>query len=481
MNFAVQSGIRPRFAAGRVLWDANERAALRGEMAHTAFILLLIDDEALGQRLRERLRESFGHSCSVVTNLRDATASIRARRPDVVVARPLVDGEPTLDTLAELLDHQQQDVTLLALGDASSAGLTRASVVTLPLDADERKLAQLIADAAHKAAARNEDRLLQASIAEQQHEIFEGIVGRSPAIRRIVERIRKAARNKLTVLIVGETGTGKDLIAEAIHKQSDRASRPFKSVNCAGLNENLLESELFGHVRGAFTGAVTDRKGYFVAADGGTLFLDEIGDMPLAMQAKLLRVLERREITPVGSTDVRRVDVRVVAATNADLQRKVDEREFREDLYYRLHQWVIEVPPLRERREDIPLLADFFRRRANKSQGMQCPGISSAAMGCLAKYYWPGNVRELANVIDALVVETEDRQVEESDLPERIRGTRELVPASAAGMVGLTMAQVERMMIERTLQATHGNREQAAKILDIGTRTLYRKIKEYGL
>ena len=243
----------------------------------------------------------------------------------------------------------------------------------------------------------------------------------------------------------------------------------------------MLESTLFGHVKGAFTGAMADRKGFFEATDGGTLFLDEIGDMPLNMQAKLLRALDRREITPVGSTEIRRVDVRLVAATNADLQRKIEEREFREDLYYRLNQWVIPVPPLRERREDIPLMADHFRQRANRVHGMSCEGISSAAMGVLTKYYWPGNVRELSNVIEAVVVEVEDRPIEVEDLPERIRGGSELVPASAGGMVGLTMAQVERLMIERTLQATGGNREQAAKVLGIGTRTLYRKIKEYGL
>ncbi|HQL53760.1 MAG: sigma-54-dependent Fis family transcriptional regulator [Phycisphaerae bacterium] len=450
-------------------------------MPQTAFILVLTDDEARGQRLREVLREKFGHVCSVVQALREALDSIRARPPDVVLTHPQVGGAPTLAPLAELLDGVSRDAALLVRGTAELPQVRHIHLASIADTADVDTLAQTVSTAARRAVARREDRLLKDSIADQQAEAFEGIVGVSPAMRRIVERIKKAARNKLTVLILGETGTGKDLIAEAIHRQSDRAARPMKSVNCAGLNENLLESELFGHVRGAFTGAVSDRKGYFVAADGGTLFLDEIGDMPPAMQAKFLRALERREITPVGSTDVRRVDVRVIAATNVDLQKYVEDNKFREDLYYRLNQWVIEVPPLRERRDDIPILADYLRQRANKAHGATCTGISSEAMGYLTKYYWPGNVRELANVIEAIVVEAENRQLEADDLPERIRGSREIVPASASGMVGLTMAQVERMMIERTLQATHGNREQAAKILDIGTRTLYRKIKEYGL
>lgn len=450
-------------------------------MAHTAFILIVTEDEAAGQRLREVLHDEHGHSCNVAASVARALDSIRTRAPDVVVTRATVAGVPAAAPLAELLDGFARDSTLLVVG-AGDLPTTRHVQASRVEDApDPCKLAQAVSAAASRAVSRREDRLLQQTIEGRAHEEFEGIVGVTPAIRRIIERIKKAARNKLTVLILGETGTGKDLIAEAIHRRSDRAARPFKAINCAGLNDNLLESTLFGHVRGAFTGAISDSKGYFVAADGGTLFLDEIGDMPLNMQAKLLRVLERREVTPVGATDVRRVDVRVIAATNADLQKSVEERKFREDLYYRLNQWVISVPPVRERRDDIPFLADYLRRRANRAHGLACPGISSAAMAALTKHYWPGNVRELANVIESLVVEVEERQIELDDLPEEIRGSREIVPVSATGMVGLTMAQVERLMIERTLQATGGNREQAAKILGIGTRTLYRKIKEYEL
>ena len=450
-------------------------------MAQTAFILVLTEEVEAGERLRQALRERHGHSCSLVTSVSAALESVRARAPDVVVTRPELDRAAAAEPLGQLLDSLAPDAALLVINGNQLPTFERIAVASLPAERPLDELDRAISEAARKSVARHEDRRLKESIAGQRHEAFEGIVGVTPAIRKIVERIKKAARNKLTVLILGETGTGKDLIAEAIHQRSDRATRPFKALNCAGVNENLLESELFGHVRGAFTGAVGDRKGYFEAAHGGTLFLDEIGDMPFAMQAKLLRVLERREITPVGSTDVRRVDVRVIAATNTDVRKRTEESEFREDLYYRLNQWVIEVPPLRERREDIPILADYLRQRANVTHGAACEGISSEAMGYLAKYYWPGNVRELANVIEGLVVEVEDRQIEADDLSERIRGSREIVPASAAGMVGLTMAQVERMMIERTLQATNGNREQAAKILDIGTRTLYRKIKEYGL
>lgn len=444
--------------------------------------MLVLDDEARGSRLSQALHDQHGHACHHVSSLEDALESLRSRTPDVVVTSPRLDGRSAVEALAADLAKVSGDAVVLVVGadqplpDVGSVALRRVSG-----EADDRELTREIDSIAAKTVAAREDRRLRESLEEQRGEIFEGIVGSSPQIRKVTERIKKAARNKATVLILGETGTGKELIAEAIHRQSDRARKPLKSVNCAGLNENLLESELFGHVRGAYTGAVSDRKGYFAAADGGTLFLDEVGDMPLVMQAKLLRALDRREITPVGSTDVLRVDVRVIAATNRDLRELVEKKEFREDLFYRLNQFEIRVPPLRERRQDIPLLAVHLLEEANREHGTAVPSVSSEAMSYLTRYFWPGNVRELRNVIVRLACEVIDRQIEADDLPEGIRGSRELVPLGAGGLVGLTWDQVERMLIERTLQATGGNREQAAKMLNIGTRTLYRKIKEYGL
>jgi DNA-binding NtrC family response regulator len=462
--------------------SARRRNDTLSAVGQPAFILILTGDEAHGRQLGQDLSERYGHACNALTSVADALDSIRVQPPDVVVCEPQVEGRPVAPHVAELLDTLAQDATLVVLGPASELPATR-HVRTVAFDGREREGGepQFIDSVAVHAVARRQDRRLRKSLEEHRGEPFEGIVGNSPQVRRTIERIRKVARTKLTVLIVGETGTGKELIAEAIHRQSDRARRPFKPVNCAGLNENLLESELFGHVKGAFTGAVADRRGYFSAADGGTLFLDEVGDMPLAMQAKLLRALERREITPVGSTEVIRVDVRVIAATNRDLSALVEKRQFRDDLYYRLHHLEIRVPPLRERRQDIPLLADHLLRQANREHNVSVPGFSSEAMNLLARYYWPGNVRELGNVVASLAVEVLDRQIEAGDLPEYIRGSRELVPVSAGGLVGRTLEEVERMMIERTLQATEGNREQAAKMLNIGTRTLYRKIKEFGL
>lgn len=450
-------------------------------MAQTAFILILATDRDRGEALTQLLRNRYGHACKLELNLADAQRSIAQRPPDVVVSAAEVDGRPVARALAEALNQAKQGATLLLVGPSDApTHIGATEIIKLPLEGDVAELVDPIGAAAADAVARRADQALIDALEQHKFEVFEGIVGISPAIKRIVERVRKAARTNLTVLILGETGTGKELIAEAIHQQSPRARKPFLALNCAGVSESLLESTLFGHVRGAFTGAVADQKGYFVAADGGTLFLDEVGDMPAPMQAKLLRALERREVTPVGSTEIRRVDVRVVAATNTDLRQAMSDKKFRDDLYYRLNQWRIDLPPLRDRPQDIPLLAYFMLQEANKRHGTRVPGISSAAMEALTRHHWPGNVRELKNTMEMLAVEVFDRSIELDDLPEEMRGSREIVPVSG-GLVGLTMAEIEKLMIERTLQSTGGNRDQAAKMLGIGTRTLYRKIKEYEL
>ncbi len=451
-------------------------------MGSAGFVLILTAQEQRGEQLREALRTEHGHSCLVVTTLDDAADSVRARQPDALVTDARINEIDAVAPLLDLLPRVAKDAALVVIGAAPSEAAARdRSIAWLAPELEPAALAAQVDLAVRKAVQRREDRIFQATLNEQPVEKFEGIVGSSPQIKRIIARVLKAAPTKVTVLIVGETGTGKELIAEAIHRRSPRARRPFIPVNCSAVNESLLESELFGHVRGAFTGAVADRRGFFVAADGGTLFLDEIGDMPLSMQAKLLRVLDRREVTPVGSTELRRVDVRLVAATNADLAKLVDEKKFRDDLLYRLKNFEIDVPPLRERRQDIPALAQHLLDQANREHGQSVAGFSSEALQHLVKYYWRGNIRELRNVIESVCVEVGNRRIEADDLPQEIRGSRELVPVSSTGLVGLTMEQVERLMIERTLQATGGNREQAAKMLNIGTRTLYRKLKDYGL
>lgn len=451
-------------------------------MAQSAFVLIYDPDASRGEALRDFLRDEHEYPCVLAGSVQAASDSLERRPPHVVIARLDSSTNGEASRLLDEVLRYAPDASLVAVGGDGLPSQTKLQVSSLPSEASPAQVGERLRSISEKAVARRDDNLLRESARRHTYEVFEGIVGESPKIREIIRRIQRCAeKGKLTVLILGETGTGKDLIAEAIHRRSPRARKPFVPVNCAAFSESLLESQLFGHVKGAFTGAYADQKGLFQAADGGTIFLDEIGEMPQHLQAKLLRVLERREFMPLGSSDVRRVDVRIIAATNSDLAKKVAAREFRDDLYYRLHQWEIVVPPLRERRQDVPLLALHFLSAANSAHDGTVQGISSQATQALVRYLWPGNVRELRNLIEVLVVEVEERQIELEDLPQRIRGTRELAPLASEGFIGLTLAQIERLVIEKTLLNTSGNREQAAKILDIGVRTLYRKIKEFGL
>lgn len=306
------------------------------------------------------------------------------------------------------------------------------------------------------------------------------IIGSSRAMLEVYKTVAMVLGTKSTVLIQGESGTGKELIAKAIHYNGPRASRPFVVVNCATLPESLLESELFGHVKGAFTGASTANKGLFEEAEGGTIFLDEIGDMSLPLQAKLLRVIQEREIRRLGSTEAIRVDVRILAATNRSLELQLKQGLFREDLYYRLRVVTINLPPLRERWEDIPLLADFFLRKYCAELGKTVRGFSPSAMDLLRRHNWPGNVRELQHVIEQAVVLTKNTVILPEDLAETVRcdspSEDELPPFKA-----ISLYELERRYLIRILQETRSNKTQAARILGIDRRTLYRMAKRYGI
>ncbi len=313
---------------------------------------------------------------------------------------------------------------------------------------------------------------------------FQGMVGTSPAMERVFEVIRNVAGTSATVLVLGESGTGKELVAQAIHQNSPRASRPFLALNCAALSPGVLESELFGHEKGSFTGAMRTHKGKFEAASGGTLFLDEVGDMPLELQAKLLRVIEAREIYRVGSNETVKVDVRLVAATHRELRALVREGRFREDLFFRLNVVGLSIPPLRERREDIPVLAAVFLREFRQAHGKEVEVFTPAALEALRSYAWPGNVRELRNAVESMVVVSRGKVLDVDSLPPGIAPS--LPPAEAranpsTALAGLTLQQAEEILVRTALEAHGSNRERAAKALGISERTLYRKIKEYGL
>ncbi len=310
------------------------------------------------------------------------------------------------------------------------------------------------------------------------------IIGRSPKMRQVLETVAMVAPTEASVLILGESGTGKELIANALHQGSSRSERRFIKINCAALPETLLESELFGHERGAFTGAVGRKPGRFELADGGTIFLDEIGEMTFSTQAKLLRVLQEREFEPLGSTRSVRVDIRVISASNRDLKDEVKKGNFREDLFYRLNVVPINLPPLRERKEDIPLLVDHFLHIYNEKNNRHLKGFHPRALDAMMRYSWPGNIRELENVVERAVILTMDEYVSFSELPESISGeSASAIPTtSRAGIVpGMTIRELEKELILVTLEHNDGNRTRSAGFLGITRRTLQNKLKEYGI
>jgi two-component system response regulator HydG len=312
---------------------------------------------------------------------------------------------------------------------------------------------------------------------------FHGILGNTARMRKVFDVLQQVSPSHATVLILGESGTGKELVARAIHQNSPRRGHHFVPLNCAALSESILESELFGHVRGAFTGASYDRKGRFEYAHDGTLFLDEIGDMPLPIQVKLLRVIENGEIFRVGSNEPIKVDVRLVCATNQSLEALIREGRFREDLYFRLKVVTLELPPLRERLDDLPLLVDTFIKELAEAHRKPVASITPEALKRLYQYRWPGNVRELRNAIESMIVLTKDEVLDVDDVPNYISApaSESDVESGSDGSSGVHLETAERELIRQALALSQGNREKAAQLLGIGERTLYRKIKRFGL
>src|SRR5262245_45365424 len=339
-------------------------------------------------------------------------------------------------------------------------------------------LRQTVRAAAERIALERSNRELRSTL-DKTFE-FPGILGQTPAMQRVLDVMNQVVDTDATVLILGESGTGKELVAQALHRAGPRRNRPFVPLNCAALAEGVLESELFGHERGAFTGAVPRRKGRFEAADGGTLFLDEVGDMPLSSQSKLLRALESGEIVRVGSNDPVRVNVRLIAATNKDLGRAVAEGRFREDLYFRLRVVTIDLPPLRERLSDIPVLAAHFLAQAAERHSRPAKAFSREALDLLTVYRWPGNVRELKNVVEAMVLLSRDAVLGPETVPGYARDAHDR-PDPVKSLSGQKLDEIERILVTNTLRDVAGNRERAAALLGISERTLYRKISLFGL
>jgi two-component system response regulator HydG len=458
-------------------------------MTQNDSIVLVVDDERdHADGIVEALEKSCGKAIAVY-NGRDAVEILREQRIDVVVTDlRLEDDVSGLEVLAEAkkanADTQVILITAYATIDTCRDALKQGAsdYLVKPIDVDE--LRTMVERACRKPSVV---RVNVRPVAEFE---FEGVRGSNPIMHGIFEVVRRVAPTNITVLIEGESGTGKEVLARAIHANSRRRNKAFKPVNCAGLSESILESELFGHAKGAFTGAGMDRQGLFEAADKGTLFLDEIGDMPLPMQAKLLRVLEDGIVVPVGSNKPVSVDVRVISATNHDLIRLIEEKKFRQDLYFRIKGVSITLPPLRARTEDFAELANAFLEQACDEIGRDIKGFTDSAMAVLAAYPWPGNIRQLRNAIRTMVVMCDKDKIDIRDVPPDIYRPRQLaapaISVTAAPSVPVTettasLEDMEKQAIIKTLAETGGNREKTAKLLGIGERTLYRKIKEYNL
>jgi two-component system response regulator HydG len=446
--------------------------------------ILLVDDDPSHRQMLEAVLTAEGYEVSQAEDGQGAVAGVAERFYDLVLMDLRMARVGGLEALRQIKEISPGIPIIIMTAYASVATAVDAlksgayDYLTKPLDIDELRVQ--VKKALHHRQLEQENVFLKERLDDRFD--FAKIIGRSLAMGRLFESMALVAPSEATVLIAGESGTGKELIANAIHQNSPRRDRTFIKVNCAALPETLLESELFGHEKGAFTGALARKEGRFHLAHRGSIFLDEIGEMALTTQAKILRVLQEREFEPLGSTQTVKVDTRVIAATNKNLAEEIQHGRFRQDLYYRLNVVTLEVPPLRDRREDIPLLADFFLKRYAEKNRRHMKGFSPRAMDVLMRYAWPGNVRELENVVERAVIMARGEVITPTEFPE---GFKELDDGAKDAELGLTpgrsLREVEREMVIRTLEEAGGNRTQTARLLGISRRTLQLKLKEYGI
>lgn len=453
-------------------------------------ILVVDDDLAHAESLVDVL-EGEGYECEMAGSGGEAVSALEARTFAVVLTDLRMADLSGLEVLKHAGQLQPDAAVILITGHASietAVDAMRAGALDyLPKPVKLPELRSKVARAVERFRLRSQNEELLRQNADLRRQLdkrfgFEGILGHSPEIQRVLETLGQVASTSANVLILGESGTGKELVAHALHNNSPRASKNFVAVNSAAMSEGLIESELFGHVKGAFTGATADKVGRVAYADGGTLFLDEVGDMPKATQAKLLRVLESREVMPVGGNKASKVDIRLIAATHQDLKAMVEEGTFREDLYYRLQVVTLVLPPLRKRQGDVPILVEHFIKEFAGLHGRSVHAITPEARALLVRYPWPGNIRELRNAVENMVVLARGDCLTVEDLPEAIRGGQSSGAASGGyPLAGASLAEVERALISANLELMSGNRQKTAQVLGMGERTLYRKIKEYGL
>lgn len=451
--------------------------------------VLIVDDEKNMRHMLQVMLNKAGYAAETAADGVEGLDLMEKKNFDFILCdlrMPNMDGMTFLKNSRE--KHPEKTFIMMSAYGTIDTALEAIKIgaydyISKPFKQDEVLLT--LKKAEERERLKRENIRLQNKIKKiEQKYSFGNIVARSEAMAHVFDLVQKVAEHKTTVLITGESGTGKELIAKAIHSNGGRATAPMVSINCGGIPENLLESELFGYKKGAFTDAVKDKPGRFEEADGGTIFLDEIGELPLPLQVKLLRVLQEEEITPLGSTGSRKINVRVITATSKDLYWEVEEGRFREDLFYRINVMKIHLPPLRERRGDIPLLIGYFIDLFNKKLSKNIEGLSSEAMPILMGYSWPGNIRELENVMERAVLLAKGRWITPSDLPSAVTSDQRL-PLSAAPEDTLSIKKasrrLERDLIRKALELTGGNRSKAAKILEVSRPMLISKIRAYKL
>jgi two-component system response regulator HydG len=502
----------------------------------------VIDDDVSHAEVVVASLEKLNADCLVAYSQREALSMLGARYFDVIITDLMLENPDSGIEILNVVKQVSEETEVIVMTAHSSVeraveAMRRGAFNYLQKPLDLKQLRTITERAAESSQLRRINRELKQRLDEKFG--FNGVIGNSSQMLAIIDRLKRVAATDVTVLIQGETGTGKELFAQATHQNSPRKNKPFVALNCGALSENILESEFFGHVRGAFTGALADRVGKFEYASGGTIFLDEVGDMPMSTQVKLLRVLENGEITRVGSNNTIKVNVRILSATNRNLEEAVESGVFRQDLYHRLKVVTLRIPPLRERKTDIPVLLDHFLKYFSERYSKKFNGITQRVRRILFEYDWLGNVRQLRNVAESMLVVDYDGMIDIDDLPEELGGVLTFaggdnnnnnnnsnndindnfcndnvkinnndndkvnINVNANGdirsddkvsgnddgddgradvalkLAGKTMAEIERLAIMQTLESVSGNREAAANMLGIGERTLYRKIKEY--
>ena len=442
--------------------------------------VLIIDDEPTIRMLLSHILELEGYEVIQAKDMTHGMDALKKCKAEVVLCDVFLPDGNGVEMVPELkaISPESNVILLTAHGNIPDGvqAIKNGAFDYIVKGDDNRKIIPLVS----RAMDDYNKRIKQdtSAVKKPSNKGFASIVGNSTCLQRAVKMAQKVAASDLCVLLTGETGTGKEVFARAIHNSSLRKNKPFVAINCSAFSKELLESEIFGHIAGSFTGAMKNKKGVFEEADGGTIFLDEIGEMEFGLQAKLLRAIEENEFIKVGDTKYTRVDVRIIAATNRNLKKEIDNEHFREDLYFRLAGFQIELPPLRERKGDVKLLSELFVKRMSEKMEVDRVKISDACMHMLEQYSWPGNIRELKNVIERSLIVC-DKEITPDDLPVDIQ--MNITPVSSNGAQEFDLATVEKNHIAKILAYTKGNKTETARLLKIGLTTLYRKIEEYNI